>query len=395
MAGSALALWLARKGFAPTVVDSAPGPRAEGDHVEVSRRGMELLDRMGQGERVRALGSNHTELRNHISGRTQPMLLPLEPDSLLIRHDLLVGTLWEEIDRLPGAPVERVDGDTVTGLAQDRTGVDVTFANAEPRRFDLVVGADGLYSPVRRLAFEEPDENRLRFLEVNVATFEVPDVLGTESTVSWHMWPHRGCVVATLPGDDRLFVTLLMRDRFPVHQGSLDQAASHRLVEEVFGADGWRMPELLAAMRQSTVHIAPETQVRMDVWSRDRVVLVGDAATCSGQLSGQGAGVALLGALALAGELAYSEGEHGPAYFSYEAATRATAREARAVSPQVADTGAPEVQPYEMWVRERAEVVLSRATRLMNRLGLRTARDPVGREFALKRYAAMFDDRAA
>lgn len=391
VAGSALALWLARKGFTPTVVDAAPGPRSEGDHVEVSRRGLELLDRMGLGGRVRALGSHHTQLRTHISGRTEPVLMPLEPDSLLIRHESLVRVLWEEIDRLDQARVERVDGDTVTGLAQDRTGVDVTFAHGEPRRFDLVVGADGLYSPVRRLAFAESDENRLRPLEINVATFEAPNMLGTRNALSWHVWPYRGCVAATLPGDERLFVTLLMRDRFPVRPGSLDQGALRRMVEETFGADGWRMPELLAAMRQATVHVAPETQVRMDVWSRDRVVLIGDAATCSGQLSGQGAGVALLGALALAGELAYSDGEHGPAYFSYEAAMRATAREARAVAPQVADTGAPEVEPYEMWVRERADAVLSRATRLMNKLGLRTARDPVGRDFALERYAKMFD----
>lgn len=393
MAGSALALWLARKGFTPTVVDSAPGPRAEGDHVEVSRRGMELLDRMGQGEQVRALGSNHTQIRNHISGRTTPILLPFDPGSVMIRHDHLVRVLREEADRLSDVRIERLDGDTVTGLTEDEDGVNVTFAHAPARRFDLVVGADGLYSPVRRLVFEGPDENRLRRLEANVATFETPNVLGTQDSLSWHTWPHRGCVAATLPDNERLYVVLMMRDRFPVLPGSLDQGALHRLVQEFFGADKWCMPKLLAAMRETEVTVNPSTQVRMNVWSSGRVVLVGDAAYCPDQLSGQGPGTALIGALALAGELAYADGDHGRAYFSYEAAVRPTVREAQAVAPQSVETGAPEVEPYEMWVRERAEAALSRGTRLMNRLGFRPAKDPVGEEFALERYATMFDDR--
>lgn len=395
VAGSALALWLARKGFTPTIVDSAPGPRAEGDHVEVSRRGMELLDRMGLGERVRALGANHTQIRNHISGRTAPILLPFDPGSVMIRHDHLVRVLREEADRLPDVHFERMDGDTVTGLTQDETGVDVTFARAQDRRFDLVVGADGLYSPVRRLAFEGPDENRLRRLEANVATFETPNVLGTRDSLSWHTWPHRGCVAATLPDNERLYVVLMMRDRFPVRQGSLDQSSLHRMVEEYFGADGWCMPQLLAAMREVEVTVDPSTQVRMNLWSSGRVVLVGDAAYCPDQLSGQGPGTALLGALALAGELAYAEGDHGRAYFSYEAAMRPTVREAQAVAPQSVDSGAPEVEPYEMWMRERAEAALSRGARLMNKLGFQPAKDPVGEEFALGRYATMFKEQAA
>ncbi|MBR8740642.1 hypothetical protein DSY14_02715 [Nocardiopsis sp. MG754419] len=392
VSGTALALWLARKGFAPTVVDSAPGPRAEGDHVEVSRRGMELLDRMGQGERIRHLGSHYTEIRTHISGRDQPILMPFQSGGLLLRHEQLVRALREAADKLPDPGVRHRDGDTITDLAQDDDGVDVTFARAPAERFDLVVGADGLYSPVRRLAFPGSDDDHLRYLEANVATFESPNVLGTRDALSWHVWPHRGCVAATLPGNERLQVQLLMRDRFPVYADSLDQGAEHRLVEEVFGEDGWRMPELLRAMADTDVSIVPATRVRMDVWSRGRVVLVGDAAYCPDRLSGQGPATALMGALALAGELSFAEGDHGRAFFSYEAAMRHTVREAQAVARHVVETGAPEAGPYEMWVRERTEAALTRGSLLLNRLGLRPPMDPVGEEFALERYAPMFDD---
>lgn len=48
---------------------------------------------------------------------------------------------------------EFVFDDTVTALDQDEGGVDVTFRRSAPRRFDFVVGADGMHSTVRRLVF--------------------------------------------------------------------------------------------------------------------------------------------------------------------------------------------------------------------------------------------------
>lgn len=391
VAGSALAVWLARRGFAPTVVDLAPGPRAEEDHVEVSRPGMALLDRMGAGDRIRALGAPVTEVHTHVSGRREPVRVPGEPGILTVRHDRLVAALREQAERADTGQVEYLLGDTVTALAQDGEGVDVTFANSPGRRFDLVAGADGLHSPVRALAFEGPDENRLRYLGANIATFETGNVLGTDSALAWHVWPHRGCVVTTLPGGDRAAAVFLMRDHFPVREGSLDRGARRRLVEEVFGQDGWKVPELLRAMGGSDLRIAPATQVRMDVWARNRVVLVGDAAHCPDPLSGQGPAMALMGALALAGELAAAEGDHGRAFFSYEAAVRPSVREAQTVAPYTIDSVAPETGRYETWIRERAEVAMAKGTRLMGRLGIRPPMDTVGREFAVERYAAVLD----
>lgn len=391
MAGSALAVWLARRGFAPTVVDLDPGPRAEGDHVELCRPGMALLDRMGAGDRVRALGAPVAEVHTHVSGRTEPVRVPGEPGSLTIRRDLLVGALREQAAEADTGRIEYLLGDTVTALTQDRDGVDVTFANSTGRRFDLVVGADGLYSPVRGLAFDGPDEDRLRYLGANMAFFETDNVLDTDSAMAWHLWPHRGCVVATLPGGDRAGVVFLMRDHFPVREGSLDPGARRRLVEEIFGEDGWKVPELLRAMGETEPRVAPATQVSMDVWANGRVVLVGDAAYCPSPLSDQGPTMALMGAMALAGELTAAEGDHGRAFFSYEAAVRPSVREARAVAPYVIDSVAPETGRYETWIRERAEVAMARGTRLMERLGLRPSADNVGREFAVERYAGILE----
>ena len=391
VAGAALAVWLGRRGFAPTVVDSGPGPRAEGNHVELSRKGMELLDRTGFGDRIRALGAPVTTVYSHVSGRSEPLRFPGGPGTLIIRHDLLVEALLDESEQVSAGPVKFLRGDTVTALAQDSKGVDVAFANSPARRFDLVLGADGLYSPVRRLAFDGPDECRIRYLRANVATFETDNPLDVSGALSWHVWPHRGCIVTDLPEDDRAEVTFLMRDNFPVRRGALDQGARYRLVEEFFDGVGWEVPRLLRAMRGTELDVAPAAQVGMDVWAHGRVALVGDAAYCPGQLSGQGPAMALMGALALAGDLAYAEGDHERAFFSYEAAMRPSVREAQSVAPYMVDSGAPETGPYETWIRERAEVAMAKGTEWMGRLGIRPPMDTVGNGFALERYVHILD----
>ena len=63
-------------------------------------------------------------------------------------------------------------GDSVRWPDQDEDGVDVTFEHAPSRRFDLVIGADRLPSPVRRIAFG-PDAAFERNLGYCAAAFTV------------------------------------------------------------------------------------------------------------------------------------------------------------------------------------------------------------------------------
>ena len=64
-------------------------------------------------------------------------------------------------------------GDGIQALDQEKDGVRVTFEGGQIRRFDLVIGADGVDSTVRRLTFgpQERYGNQLGYI---VAAFEVP-----------------------------------------------------------------------------------------------------------------------------------------------------------------------------------------------------------------------------
>jgi 2-polyprenyl-6-methoxyphenol hydroxylase-like FAD-dependent oxidoreductase len=63
-------------------------------------------------------------------------------------------------------------GDSITDMAETAGGVDVTFARSAPRTFHLVVGADGIHSNVRRLAFG-PEADYVRHLGYHYAMADV------------------------------------------------------------------------------------------------------------------------------------------------------------------------------------------------------------------------------
>ncbi len=81
------------------------------------------------------------------------------------------------------ADAEYVFNDSIRALDQEDRGVDVTFERAAPRRFDLVVGADGLHSRVRRLVFGA-ERDHIRYLGLYVATLplDAPPTTNTRSS---------------------------------------------------------------------------------------------------------------------------------------------------------------------------------------------------------------------
>ncbi|MET9181975.1 FAD-dependent monooxygenase [Kitasatospora aureofaciens] len=163
IAGPALAHWLRRHGFRPTVVERAPGPRPGGQAVDLRGAGRTVIERMGLMERARALcveqrGVALVDRRGRHTAR-----MPVElfgGEGIVSEIEILRGDLADLL-REASEGVEYLYDDTVTALTEDAGGVTVRFENAPQRRFHLVVGADGLHSAVRRLAFG-PEQDHYR-----------------------------------------------------------------------------------------------------------------------------------------------------------------------------------------------------------------------------------------
>ncbi|MGA5817371.1 FAD-dependent monooxygenase [Kitasatospora sp. NPDC094028] len=342
IAGCALAALLARSGFAPTVVERAPGPRRGGQAVDVRGVALEVVDRLGVLGQVR---EHRTRMRGmsvldgegrevHRSTDSTYSSGRLDGDDVELLRDDLVRILHE---RAAGDGAEFVFGDAVTALDQDEDGVLARFGQAGPRRFDLVVGADGLHSAVRRLAFG-PEERYATHLGLHLALFSAENFLGLED---WQLWLRDGEIgfgIYPARGNTELRIGFGFaagpepegrqpegpRPQGPPREGppadgSSGPEARRALVAERMAALRWERERLLRALAD-----APDftcfamTRIHLDHWSRGRVTLLGDAGYCPSPLSGQGTSLALVGAHVLADALAGHGGDHRTAFAAYE-----------------------------------------------------------------------------
>lgn len=199
--------------------------------------------------------------------------------------------------------------------------MEVTFTDAEPRSFELVFGADGVGSGVRRIAFG-PDERFLRvFGDMHIAVFSVPNFLGLEhwEVIYQREDPYLATLVMGLNKDDPAKVYLAFSDPTGTDYDRRDVDGQKRLMAERVADGGWVIPQLVNHMMDADdFHFYRLSQVHMDRWSRGRIALVGDAGYAVSPGTGQATSVAMLGAYVLAGELATHRDDVVGAMVAYE-----------------------------------------------------------------------------
>jgi 2-polyprenyl-6-methoxyphenol hydroxylase-like FAD-dependent oxidoreductase len=319
VAGPALALLLAQAGHQVTVVEKAESVRGGGYPIDVRGAAVDVLDRMGVLPRVRAAHINTRRLsfvdqRGRVAGAIRPEVFSSGQDG----RDLEVprGHLTTVLHEAARDHAEFVFGDAIASLnSPDQR--QVTFDSGIEREFDLVIGADGLHSHTRRLAFDGEYEHYLGYC---FAGFTIPNDLGlAHESVTFNAPGRMASVYAPGCSDTLHGFLLTSRPEAPLAE-LRDVRAQRRLMSDVFAGDGWLVPRLLDGMRTANdVFFDVVSQVRMPAWSSGRVGLVGDAAYAPSFASGQGTSIALAGAYVLAAELT-ARGVAGLA--TYERRTR-------------------------------------------------------------------------
>jgi 2-polyprenyl-6-methoxyphenol hydroxylase-like FAD-dependent oxidoreductase len=318
VAGPALAYWLHRHGFTPTVVEQAPALREGGYKVDLRGAAMRVVDRMGL---TPAIGRFGTQMRGGawVNAAGKP-LATLSPELIGLRapgdDEVLRGELARILYDATKNDVEYLFGDTITALSQGHDGVEVAFARSAPRVFDLVIGADGLHSALRAQVFGE-EASFVRPLGMHACVFTVPNHLDLDR---WELiYPAPGKVVnlySTRQSAAKAQFIFPTPAQLPDRR---DVAGQQRLVAETFAGAGWETATLLAAMPQSPdFYFDSASQVHLDRWSAGRIALVGDAAHSPSPLSGQGTSLAMVGAYVLAGELKAAGGDHRVAFARYQ-----------------------------------------------------------------------------
>jgi 2-polyprenyl-6-methoxyphenol hydroxylase-like FAD-dependent oxidoreductase len=325
IAGPAVAYWLRRYGFNPTVVERAPAPRAGGQAVDLRGAARAVADRMGILDDIRRahVGTRGMSYVDGGNRRLASMPADLLGDSggAIAELEILRGDLVGILHAATRDDVEYVFDDAITDIAQGEDGVKVAFERGQPRRFDLVVGADGVHSGVRALAFGE-ESAFVRHLGAYAASFSAANHLDLDGWELLHSVPGRTAGMYPTRQSTQATAVFFFASP-PLAYDRHDLWQQKRLLADAFAGQGWEVPRLLEAMWEAPdFYFDTVSQVHLDRWSSGRAVLVGDAAYCPSPMAGVGTSLALVGAYVLAGELAAAAGDHRAAFARYEAELR-------------------------------------------------------------------------
>lgn len=323
IAGPTLAYWLAHYGFEPTIVEAAPRLRTGGYVIDFWGAGFEIADRMGVLPEIRSKGYMVREVRVVNREGKKVAGFPAEAFSRMT-HDRYVSLQRGELaatifSRIEGK-VETIFGDSVDRIEQTGNGVHVCFTSGNTRKFDLVVGADGLHSRVRELAFG-PEAHFEKYLGFKAAAFGIRGYRPRDEEV-YVMHTQVGRQVARFAmRDDRTMFLITFRDDDP--GGTGDVQSQKALLRKRFEGSGSECAQILATLDSADdFYFDRVSQIRMDphqgLWTRGRVTLIGDAASCVSLLAGQGTALAMVAAYILAGELSRCGGDYAAAFRRYQ-----------------------------------------------------------------------------
>ena len=297
----ALAWWLGRHGFRPTVVERAPHLRGGGYAVDFRGAAhLSVLAKMGVLDQGRER-QTHLSATTYVDGDGLPVA-SMPPGIFAGDVEILRGDLGRILYEATRGGTEYLFGDSVTGLRQDAGGVHVTFAPVRAahlrpgdrgRRAALRGARAGLRRPARSGRRPWPVRRHLRRAR--------PVRPGSRGPAVQRAGQDRGRIQRTGNRAGGGAVLLRRPGRASLEFDYRDPGQQQKILASVFQDVGWQVPDLLGQLPAADdFYFDSVSQVRLDRWSSGRVALAGDAGYAAGP-GGNGTGTAVVAAYVLAG----------------------------------------------------------------------------------------------
>ena len=321
IAGLTLAYWLKSFGFNPTIVEHAAKLREGGYAIDFWGAGFDVAERMGilpdldkadlkipevtvvDEKGKRKCGVNYTKLKKLMNGRA----------FTLLRSDLSK-IIYNHLDK----DIDLIFGDSITRIEQSPTEITITYRSGKIGHFNLVVGADGLHSNVRNLAFG--DESKFeKFYGYYTSSYTIEDNLLDSTAFLMYNVPGKQTAIYSTEKSKTTTTFFIFTSPQEIPYPHHDIEVQKKVLRNEFKYVGWRCPDLLSKMDTAPdFYFDVVSQIQISHWSKDRITLVGDACDCPSLLSGQGSTLAMVGAYILAGELKEANGNYKTAFEQYE-----------------------------------------------------------------------------
>ncbi|MFI8461894.1 FAD-dependent monooxygenase [Kitasatospora sp. NPDC085464] len=352
IAGQALAFWLTRGGHSVTVVERFPALRAAGAQVDLRGQGIEAVERMGlldavRGKLVDEAGVSFVDARGLARATIMANTSGRGRQSLTSGYEIMRADLVRILHDATKDDTEYVFGVSVDGFEQDGQKVVAHFSDGSSGEFDLLVGADGQGSRIRR-AILPVDADPYRRIGIHTAYWFVPRTASDGNIRDTYMVPGGRQIMRRSHNPTETQVYFVMRDE------SAAASAIHRqpvTCQREFWAGrfrdaGWQAERFIDGMPTSPFFYSQEiVQIRTDTWYQGRVVLAGDAAHCASPYSGMGVSGGLVGAYVLAGEINRHPDDLPVALANYDRVLRPFVDEIQGgVNPRLLRLGMPMTQ---------------------------------------------------
>ena len=321
IAGPTLAYWLLRTGHEVLLIERSPQLRSGGYAIDFWGVGYDIAEKMGLLPRIHELGYQVKEMRyvdrhGRRSGGFPVDIFGRMTDGRFteLRRSDLAATIFSSLV----GKVETIFGDSVAAIKDKGNCLQVAFDHSAPREVDLLIGADGLHSRVRRLAFG-PEARFEVPLGLQVAAFEAEGYRPHEELVATsHAVPGRQVTRLSMPDGKTLFLFVFQDEYMPAESPS-GQEGHRSALRNIFADMQWECPRILELMADAgDLYFDRVSQIRMERWSKGRTALIGDAAACVSLLAGEGTGLAMAEAYTLAGELYRCRNNFSAAFTGYQ-----------------------------------------------------------------------------